>query len=127
MSLRGHLCYRDHLSFSTVLSLSPRLEADRLFRCLIFNASCLLSEVAVTVGSCHIDMYLARRKSERAHHHRHRRPPGETCGGLLPVSAPGKFARAVLLVRALIPGGISMTREEGVFLERETQRWLRGI
>lgn len=65
MSLRGHLCYRDHLSLSIFLSINPRLEADRLFCCLIFNASCLVSEVAVLVGGCRTDMSLAQRKSER--------------------------------------------------------------
>lgn len=95
--------------------------ADRLFHCLIFNASCLLSEVAVTVGSCHIDLYPAQRKSERAHYHHHHhttdshgeRPVADFSPSARP---PGKFARAVLLVRNLILGGISMTREEGIVL-----------
>lgn len=65
MSLRGHLCYRDHLSLSIFLSINSRLEANRLLWCLIFNASCLVSEVVVIVGGCRADMYLAWRKSEQ--------------------------------------------------------------
>lgn len=49
MSLRGHLCYRDHLSFSIFLSINPGLEADGLFRWLMFNASCL---VTVLIRGC---------------------------------------------------------------------------
>lgn len=52
------------------------------------------------------------------------RPPGETCGGLLPLSAPGKLPRAGRLVRALNPGGLSVPREEGMSSGRETQRRL---
>lgn len=68
MSLRGHLWYRDHLSLSIFLSINPRLEADRLFSCLIFNASCLVSVVAIIDRGCHIDMYLAQRKSDASHY-----------------------------------------------------------
>lgn len=64
MSLRGHLCYRDHLSLSIFLSINSRLEVDRLLQCLIFNASCLVSEVAVRGRGCLADMNLAWRKSE---------------------------------------------------------------
>lgn len=64
MSLRGHLCYKDHLSLSIFLSINLRLEADRLFCCLIFNASCLVAAVAITGKGCHKDMYLAQGKSE---------------------------------------------------------------
>lgn len=67
MSLRGHLCFRDHLSLSVFLSINSGLEADRLFWCLIFNASCLVSEVAVKVRGCRVGTYLAWRKSERSY------------------------------------------------------------
>lgn len=64
MSLKGHLCYRDHLSLSIFLSINSRLEASRLCCCLIFNASCLVPEVAALVRGCCKEMYIAQRKSE---------------------------------------------------------------
>lgn len=119
MCLRGHLCYRDHLSLSIFLSINPRLEANRLFHCLIFNASCLVSEVAVIVRGCRIDGYPTRRKSECSPG-QNWHPLGETCSKSDSLHRTPKICSCKDASLSPHCGGIMMMREEGnVFGRRE--------
>lgn len=120
MSLRGHLCYRDHLSLSIFLSINSRLKVDRLLRCLIFNASCLVSEVAVRGRGCLADMNLARRKSESSHRQPWH-PWGQARCGFLPRHIPCLWELAFPMMLVLLPlhgRWIRVKKERGIILRR---------